>query len=281
MYMRVGAMCAAALLAAMPAIAQQARSAAEIVLVEGPSQGKLQSGYRLLGNVRAEIHQKSMLAKTPARELADQQLKTEAAKLGADAVVEIKYENNSPMFSKKGFIAVGKAVKFETQVASAAPVAAPAIATPPPVQTAAAAPPAAPPVVTAPAAPVQAQVVAPTPAPTVVVPAASGLTPPPPETSTPKPPVPGPRPPTPVAMVVLAEDNLSGRAVAVLGVVEAEAHQTSLFPKKTARDMLDEDLRAKAAKLGADAVISIKYDMNSPMTSKKGSRATGVAVKFQ
>ena len=250
MYMRVGAMCATALLAAMPAMAQQARLAAEIVLVQGPSQGQVQ-GYRVLGNVRAEIHQKSMIAKTPARELADQQLRAEAAKLGADAVVEIKYENNSPMFSKKGFIAVGKAVKFETAVAAVA-VAPPVIATPaPPVQQ----PVAAPPVVTAAAIPL------------------------PPE-SAPKPPVPGPRPPTPQALIVLSEDNMSRRAQSVLGIVRAEAHPTSLFPRKSAREMLEDDLRAKAFALGADAVISIEYESNSPMTSKKGSHATGVAVKF-
>ncbi len=56
---RIGLVIAAALLAAAPAIGQQARSAAEIVLVQGPAQ----SGYRVLGDVRAEIHQKSILAK--------------------------------------------------------------------------------------------------------------------------------------------------------------------------------------------------------------------------
>ena len=269
---RIGLAIAAALLAAGPAMAQQARTAAEIVLVPGPAQ----SGYRVLGDVRAEIHQKSIMAKTPARELADRELKAQAARLGADAVVDIKYETNSPMFSKKGFIAVGKAVKFEAMVA-AAPVAAPPVAVPQapaatlPLQTAEAAAPA--PVAPAPAPAVVRPTTQPAPAQSPVAAAAS---PPGPLVS-----APGPRMPTAQALIVLTEDNLAGRAVTVLGLVEAEAHQTSLFPKKTARDMLEEDLRAKAAALGADAVISIKYDMNSPMLSKKGSRATGVAVKLQ
>ena len=273
---RIGLAIAAALLAAGPAMAQQARAAAEIVLVQGPAQ----SGYRVLGDVRAEIHQKSIMAKTPARELADRELKAQAARLGADAVVDIKYETNSPMFSKKGFIAVGKAVKFDTRVAAAAaPVAAPpapvvatsaAIATAP-LQTAAAEPP-------APAAPAPAPVIV-QPAPQVASAAppvvALVSSPPAPQVS-----APAARSATPQALIELSEDNLSRRALTVLGVVSAEAHQTSLFPKKSARDMLEDELRAKAFALGADAVVSIKYELSSPMTSKKGARATGVAVKF-
>lgn len=382
---RIGLMVAAALLAA-PVMAQQTRSAAEIVLAQAPAQ----SGHRILGDVRAEIHQKSLMAKTPARELADRELRAQAARLGADAVVDIKYENNSPMFSKKGFIAVGKAVKFETALAAAAPVVAPPVAAP--VRAAPATAPVATPPVTAAApvttlatsaAPVPAMIAiieGPSPrasrvmgdvraeihqkslfpktpsrelaeqelrtkaaklgadavvdvkyennsammskkgfiatgkavkfdsavaaapvAPVATPPVAIPVAPPAPVIVQPTPqlapaappvvaaaPIPAPqvsapavRPAAAPAMIVLTEDNLAGRAVTVLGVIEAEAHQTSLFPKKTARDMLEESLRAKAAALGADAVISIKYDMNSPMMSKKGSRATGVAVKFQ
>ncbi|MDP3736172.1 MAG: hypothetical protein Q8R02_02215 [Hyphomonadaceae bacterium] len=277
---RIGLVIAAALLAATPAMAQQARPAAEIVLVQGPAQ----SGYRVLGEVRAEIHQKSIMAKTPARDLVDKQLRDEAAKLGADAVVEIKYENNSPMFSKKGYRAAGKAVKFETMVAVAAPVAIapvapPVIAAPTPAPVVV--PPA--PVATVPVQTVEAA--PPVPVVTAPAPVIAQSTPPPAPVAPPNPApqasVPGLRAPAGQALIVLTEDNLAGRAVTVLGLVEAEAHQTSLFPKKTARDMLEEDLRAKAFALGADAVISIKFDMNSPMLSKKGSRATGVAVKFQ
>ncbi len=387
-------MIAAAALAAAPAMAQQARAPAEIVLMAGQAQG----GFLVLGEVRAEIHQKSLFPKTPARELADQELRAKAAKLGADAVVDISYDNNSPLTSKKGFIAVGKAVKFEAMTAAATPVAAPPVAVPAPVQAASvqaaaapaapvnvagassmimliegqsprasrvlgevnaevhqtslfpktptrelvdkqlrdqaaklgadavveitydknspltskkghratgkavkfdaavvAAPVATPPVIAIPVAPpvavatlsppaaqppAAAAVAPPLQAPAAAPVVAAADIPPPPET-TPKPPVPGPRPPTQQALIVLTEDNLAGRAVAVLGVVSAEAHQTSLFPKKTARETMDEDLRAQAFKLGADAVISIKYDSSSPLTSKKGSRATGVAVKFQ
>src|SRR5262245_38274461 len=51
----------------------------------------------------------------------------------------------------------------------------------------------------------------------------------------------------------------------VVGQVSAEAHQTSLFPKKSARDMVQDQLREKAAKLGADAVIMVTYDSYNPM----------------
>jgi len=66
----------------------------------------------------------------------------------------------------------------------------------------------------------------------------------------------------------------------VVGDVSAEAHQKALFLRKTGRDMVDEQLREKAARLGGDAVVMVTYDSYNPMTSKKGFRASGRAVKF-
>ena len=80
---------------------------------------------------------------------------------------------------------------------------------------------------------------------------------------------------------MLTEQDLAGRAYERLGEVEAAARQTSLFPKKSARVLMDEQLRAKAAALGADAVILIRYNTYSPVTSKKGASATGIAVKYR
>ena len=145
-----------AAVAALPASAQ--RAAAEIALVESAAP----AGAIVLGEVRAEIHQASLIARTPARDLADKELRAQAAKLGADAVVDIRYENNSPLFSKKGFRAAGKAVKF-----SQPPVQVAAAAQPPPVpepgRTSTFAPPAQPAATVAPSAAVT------PPAPPVVV----------------------------------------------------------------------------------------------------------------
>ena len=271
--------------AALPASAQ--RAAAEIALVESAAP----AGAIVLGEVRAEIHQASLIARTPARDLADKELRAQAAKLGADAVVDIRYENNSPLFSKKGFRAAGKAVKF-----SQAPVQVAAAAQPPPVPEPArtvdlcAAPAAhgcsravcggrtpAPPVVVnvAPVAPAvcaatsnrdrcacaglaSAGCVGPSltnagcaisrkwqrpPPPAPVAPPVAQ--PAPVATAIP----PAPRGPTPEALIVLTEEDLLGRTYDRLGEVSATARQTSLFPKKSARVLMDEQLRAGRRRL--------------------------------
>lgn len=262
--------------AALPAAAQ-GRAAAEIVLIEGAAP----VGVTVLGDVRAEIHQTSLLAKTPARDLVDSELREQAAKLGADAVVNIRYESNAPLFSKKGFRAAGKAVKFNpppVQVATASPAPAPEpgkIVTFTLTRDAAAAPvaptvssvqPVAPPPQIVSVAPPPVPAAPPVVQPVVVAPAA----------------VPAPpRAPTPEALIVLTADDLQGRAYERLGEVSAVARQTSLFPAKSARAMIDEELRAGAAALGADAVILIRYQSSSPLLSKRGSSATGIAVKFR
>jgi len=251
-------------LLAFPAVAQAPRAPIQITLVEGEAGLPV----TVLGDVRAEIHQKSMSPKTPSRDLANDELRKQAAKLGADAVVNIKYESYNPMFSKKGFIATGKAVRFQQapQYASVppalasqpsfsatglpSPIPAPAPVVQPPVQSAQiipapapvfAAPPAAPPVVAPPAA---------APAPAAAAPAAPGV-------------------------IALSEQNIA-RPYTVLGPISAEVTTASL--SKTGRQLLDEDLRAQAAKLGADAVVLIKY---APAGPGKGLSAIGVAVKFQ
>lgn len=220
--------------AAAPMVPAGPRPAALIALSESEAIGQ---AYTRIGEVKAEAHQKSLFSKKPARTLLDDQLRAEAARLGADAVVMVKYDMNSPMFSKEGSRATGIAVKF-TGAAAMAPAAAPA-----PVYTAAAA---------APGAPI--------PAPVAAAPVRTG--------------------PTPAALIVLREDDLVGQPYYRVGDIKAEAHQKAIMTKKPARVMLDESLRTQAARLGADAVLMIKYEMTSPMFSKEGSHASGVAVRF-
>lgn len=274
--------------AALPASAQ--RPAAEIALIESAAP----ASAVVLGDVRAEIHQMSLFAKAPARDLADKELRAQAAKLGADAVVDIKYESSSPLLSKKGLRATGKAVKFNqapVQVAAAATPAASPSPTPEPGRTATFAPPAepAPSAVAQPAAPAAPiptpaapavlsprPAIAPAPAPPGVVPRVAQQAPVAAAAASA-----APRGPTPEALIVLTQEDLAGRTYDRLGEVQAEARQTSLFPKKPARVVMDEQLRAKAAALGADAVILIKYESYSPLLSKKGASAAGIAVKYR
>lgn len=241
-------------LLAPPAGAQ--RNPLEIAL----SQDQAVGAVTVLGDVRAEIHQKSMMAKTPSRELADQQLREKAAKMGADAVIGIKYENNNPVFSKKGFIATGKAVRFaSTQVASAAPIPATPVAAPPaaPAPTVFSAPPppalaAAPSFSAAGAPPALAAQTVPLPS----APAASVA---------------------PSSSIALSEGN-SGRQYTVVGPVNAALDQLPPSLDKTGRQILDDELRAQATRLGADAVLMIRY---SPASTGRAPSAIGVAVKFK
>jgi uncharacterized protein YbjQ (UPF0145 family) len=244
---------AAVVAAAQPAPGAVALIPGVVPLIEGAAPW----AHTVLGPVRAEIHPKSLMPKTPSRDLADQELRALAVKLGADAVVNVKYESNNPMFSKKGFIATGTAVKLAAapapvQVATAPP-AAPAA---PPVVEAAAAPP-----VAAPAAAPAVGAVASVPAaPAAAAPAAAA-----PAIA-----------PTAAAGIQLTEQNIA-RAYAVLGPVNAEIDPAAVSLEKTGKQILDEELRNQAAKLGADAVILVKY---SASASGKGPAAIGVAVKF-
>jgi uncharacterized protein YbjQ (UPF0145 family) len=81
--------------------------------------------------------------------------------------------------------------------------------------------------------------------------------------------------------VELSEGAMNGRRFVRLGPVSAKAHQTSMFPKVSAREQLGDALKDAAFKMGADAVIEVKYDMVNAMFSKKGHTASGVAVKFE
>jgi uncharacterized protein YbjQ (UPF0145 family) len=67
--------------------------------------------YTVLGEISATVHQTSLFRKIPIRVDLDRALRAEAAKLGADAVVMIEYEDGSPL-DKKGFRGAGKAIRF-------------------------------------------------------------------------------------------------------------------------------------------------------------------------
>jgi uncharacterized protein YbjQ (UPF0145 family) len=283
-----------AALAAPPALAQQAKASAPggagIIVTEA----NLPDAYTALGAVSVNVHPKSMNPKTPTRDLLDDALRREAAKLGADAVVQVRYTMRNPMMSQKGSDAVGVAVKFTGTAAAALPAPAPAptptpapapapqaVATPPAAvqppapqiapQVAASSPalsaPAAPPVAAAPAPPPQ--FAAATPAPL------------PPASPAPAPAAVEARHATSADMIVLTDADLPGRRYARVGEVRSEVHQKSMFPKTPSRSLLDADLKAQALKLGADAVILVKYDMHNALTSTKGDIAAGVAVRFE
>jgi uncharacterized protein YbjQ (UPF0145 family) len=221
-----------------PVAAQTARSADQIMLTESAAA----AGHTVIGDIRAEAHQTSLFAKVSGRELVNQQLREKALQMGADAVVEVKYEDNNPMFSKKGFIATGKAVKISNAAAASVP---PALASAPSFSA---------------AGPSVIQPSLAAPAPVAVAVAAAA--------------------PAPASGFVQLIEGAAPWAHTMLGPVRAEIHQKSLMPKTPSRELADEELRKQAAKLGADAVVNIRRENNSAMFSTKGYIATGTAVKI-
>lgn len=235
-----------------PVAAQQA---AQVALIEGDAQGD----YRAAGAVSAEVQSTS---NTLPKQKLDEQLRAEAAKLGADAVIQVTYQM-TPAGSGVTYKAAGVAVRYVRQ-AGAVAVPAPAASVAPAV---------APPAVVAPVPAPQTAVAAPAPVAPAVVAAAPVA------------------PAVPVAVAVahagsaaqveLSETSMQGRRYVRIGPVSARAHQTSMFPKVGPREQVQEALKAAAFKMGADAVIEVKYDMVNAMMSRKGNSASGIAVKFE
>jgi uncharacterized protein YbjQ (UPF0145 family) len=130
--MKSAALAFAAILLSLSA-AEAQRPAVDVRIIEG----ELGAPYTVVGQVSAEAHVTSLFPKKSGRELVDDQLREKAARLGADAVVQVTYDSYNPLTSKKGYRAAGQAVKFNTVVAATTPAPVPAPAPPPPVTVAA------------------------------------------------------------------------------------------------------------------------------------------------
>jgi uncharacterized protein YbjQ (UPF0145 family) len=270
---------------ALPAFSQ---TPANLILVS-ESDGAL-AQYVVVGPVSATVHQKSLFPTEPSRVLLERALQAEAAKLGADAVIQVRYDMVNALTSRDGHKAMGVAVKYVQAPAQTAPqiaqVVSPPVAAPPAPAAAPVAPPEGvptPPVPASPPAAVQmaeaqpAPAVAPVQAPVPAAPVASAVAPPQAVPYVAMPPMPTGAP----GQILLSEHDIPQRPHQRLGQISVKAHQTSMFPKTSPTEQLNEALRAEAAKLGADAVVLVKYTYNNAMFSRKGNTATGVAVKFR
>ncbi|HEY7800214.1 MAG TPA: hypothetical protein VIA80_15715 [Hyphomonadaceae bacterium] len=250
------AVCAALVLAA-PVAAQQA---AQVALIEGDAQGD----YRAAGAVAAEMQSASNVL--PKARL-DEQLRAEAAKLGADAVIQVTYQM-TPAGSGVSYKASGVAIRYSRQAGAVAAVPAPAPAVPAVVSSAAPAVASATPPVVAAVAPPVAAVAPPVVAPAPAVAAAPAAAAPVVRAAS-------------AADVTLNEGSIAGRQFVQLGPVSVTTHPTSMFMKVTPKEQTQEALKAAAFKMGADAVIEVKYQMVNSTFSRKGNTASGIAVKFQ
>lgn len=83
------------------------------------------------------------------------------------------------------------------------------------------------------------------------------------------------------AAIQLTEDDITDRAYRVLADLEVTANKTTLFNRDPTREDIDRRLRDEAAKLGADAVILIRYGTVGVSLFSWGSLdGQGRAVKF-
>lgn len=87
--------------------------------------------------------------------------------------------------------------------------------------------------------------------------------------------------PTDPATILLTEDDITNRSYRVLADLEVTANKTTLFNKDPTPADIDRRLRDEAAKLGADAVILVRYGTVGVSLFSWGSLdGQGRAVKF-
>jgi uncharacterized protein YbjQ (UPF0145 family) len=83
------------------------------------------------------------------------------------------------------------------------------------------------------------------------------------------------------AKVVLSEGDMN-RKYSSLGDVSVTVNKTTIFNRDPTRDDVNAKLREEAAKLGADAVIHVRYGDGGVSLMSWGSlEGKGRAVKFQ
>jgi hypothetical protein len=67
------------------------------------------------------------------------------------------------------------------------------------------------------------------------------------------------RAPTPVDQIQVIEGDVADKPYKSLGEVSVTVNKTTLFNADPTREMVNQRLRQQAAKLGADAVIQVRY----------------------
>jgi hypothetical protein len=67
------------------------------------------------------------------------------------------------------------------------------------------------------------------------------------------------RPATPVDKIEIIEGDVSDRPYKSLGAASVTVNKVTIFNADPTREMVNQRLRTEAAKLGADAVIQVRY----------------------
>src|SRR2546423_12098662 len=88
--------------------------------------------------------------------------------------------------------------------------------------------------------------------------------------------------PTDPSKVTLSEGDMANRKYASLGDVSVTVNKTTVFNRDPTRDDVNQKLKEKAAELGADAVIHVRYGEGGISLLSWGSlEGKGRAIKFQ
>ncbi|MGI9168786.1 MAG: hypothetical protein ACR2FH_01230 [Caulobacteraceae bacterium] len=91
-----------------------------------------------------------------------------------------------------------------------------------------------------------------------------------------------PRPGAAAEAILLTEDDITDRPYKAIGDIKVTVRKTTLFNKDPTRADVDAKLRKEAIKLGADAVVLVRYGtVGIGMTSWGVLHGEGRAVKFQ
>ncbi len=87
--------------------------------------------------------------------------------------------------------------------------------------------------------------------------------------------------PTRAADVLITDNDLVDRKYVLVGDVTVSVNKTTIFNANPTKEMVNEKLKEKAAELGADAVILVRYGDGGVSFFSWGSlEGKGRAVKF-
>lgn len=87
--------------------------------------------------------------------------------------------------------------------------------------------------------------------------------------------------PTNPAQIIVTKEDITDRQYEVIGDIKATVNKTTIFHPDPTPALVDEQLRAKAAEAGADAVILVRYGTVGVSLVSWGSLdGQGRAVKF-
>ena len=96
---------------APPATTAQPKRPHEVLLTESDISDRK---YSSLGDINVTVNKTTVFHPNPTREMVNQKLKEEAAKLGADAVIQVRYGTVGVSFMSWGSLdGKGRAIKFD------------------------------------------------------------------------------------------------------------------------------------------------------------------------